>query len=226
MIPYAKDKVGEKSVMPPKTGIHEAKRRAQVLQAARRCIVALGYERVTVRDIADSAGVSTGTIVHYFGDKDSVLEAALLGKVQDTGIAFRAALAGATTAKEQLTRLVEASLPQTDEVRDEWRLWLTFWGEVTRNERLRAVSERQHRRWTRFLSCIIRDGITSGEFSHVDPVTTATQIAALIDGLAIQASLGNPALAPAHMRQLCLDALERLLPPMTSERHFINGESG
>ena len=113
--------------------------------------MALDYERDIVRDVAKTAKVSTGTIVHYFGDKDTMLEVALLAKVQDTGIAFRAALTGAQTAWERLERLVTASLPETEEVRDEWRLWLTFWGEVTRNERLRAVSERQHRRWTRFL---------------------------------------------------------------------------
>lgn len=199
--------------MPPRAGIHEATRRAQVLEAARKCIVALGYERVTVRDVAETAGVSTGTIVHYFGDKDSVLEAALLDKVQDTGIAFRAALAGASSAWDRLERLVAASVPETDDVRDEWRLWLTFWGEVTRNERLRAVSERQHRRWTRFLSRIIAEGIASGEFASVDPHMTATQVAALIDGLAIQTTLLNPALPPAQMRQVGLDALRRLLSP-------------
>ena len=202
--------------MPPRAGIHEAKRRVQVLEAARECVVALGYERVTVRDVAKTAGVSTGTIVHYFGDKDSMLEAALLGKVQDTGIAFRAALAGAQSAWDRLERLVAASVPDTDDVRDEWRLWLTFWGEVTRNERLRMVSERQHRRWTRFLSRIIAEGMTSGEFAPVDPDTTATQVAALIDGLAIQTTLLNPALPPALMHQIAIDAVRRLLPPNTS----------
>jgi AcrR family transcriptional regulator len=197
--------------MPPRVGVHEAARRAQILRAARTCIVALGYERVTVRDVAKTAGVSTGTIVHYFGDKDTMLEAALLDKVQDTGIAFRAALTGAQTAWERLERLVTASLPETDAVRDEWRLWLTFWGEVTRNERLRAVSERQHRRWTRFLARIIAEGSASGEFALVDPDITATQLAALIDGLAIQATLQNPTLSPAQMRQICLSALQRLL---------------
>lgn len=197
--------------MPVRAGIHEAARRAQILRAARSCIVAMGYERVTVRDVAETAGVSTGTIVHYFGDKDTMLEAALLDKVQDTGIAFRAALTGAQSAWERLERLVEASLPETEEVRDEWRLWLTFWGEVTRNERLRAVSERQHRRWTRFLSRIIAQGTASGEFAAVDPDEIATQLAALIDGLAIQTTLQNPALSPAQMRYLCLSALRRLL---------------
>jgi AcrR family transcriptional regulator len=197
--------------MPAKPGIHEAARRTQILQAARRCIVELGYERVTMRDVAETAGVSTGTIVHYFGDKDTMLEAALLDKVQDTGIAFRAALTGAQTAWERLERLVMASLPETEEVRDEWRLWLTFWGEVARNERLRVVSEKQHRRWTRFLARIIAQGSASGEFAAVDPEITATQLAALIDGLAIQATLQNPILSPAQMRQICLSAFQRLL---------------
>lgn len=199
--------------MPAQAGKHEAERRAQVLRAARACIVSMGYERVTMRDIAETAGVSTGTVVHYFRDKESVLEAALLGKIQDTGIAFRAALAGAQSAQERLERLVEASLPASDEVRDEWRLWLTFWGEAARNERLRAVSERQHQRWTRFLGKILREGIAAGEFASVDTEATATQIAALIDGLAVQATLGNPALSAARMRELCLEALRRLVPP-------------
>ncbi len=197
--------------MPPRPGIHEAARRAQVLRAARACIVALGYERVTVRDVATSAGVSTGTVVHYFGDKDSVLQAALLDEVQSTGLALRAALAGAHSAWARLERLVEASLPTSDEVRDEWRLWLTFWGEAARNDQLRAVGERQHRRWTRFLARIIAAGVADGEFAPVDPAATATQIAALIDGLAVQTTLGNPSLSTDRMRELCLDALRRLL---------------
>lgn len=197
--------------MPPPVGLREAERRAQVLHAARLCIVSLGYERATMRDIAETAGVSTGTVVHYFGDKEKVLEAALLGKIQETGIAFRAALEGAQTAWDRLERLVDASLPINDEVRDEWRLWLTFWGEATRNERFRAVSERQHRRWTRFLARILRDGVSTGEFAPLDSETIAAQIAALIDGFAVQATLGNPTVSPVRMRQLCLDVLRRLL---------------
>jgi AcrR family transcriptional regulator len=198
--------------------MHEATRRAQVLRAARLCIVARGYEQVTIREIALAAGVSTGTIVHYFGDKDSVLEAALLDKIQDTGVALRAALSGAQTAWERLERLVEASMPATDEVRDEWRLWLTFWGEATRDERLRAVSARQHRRWTRFLAAIVQDGLEAGEFAPVDAEPAAAEIAALIDGMAIQATLGNPALDAVRMRQLCLHAMGTLLGRVDSLR--------
>jgi AcrR family transcriptional regulator len=203
--------------MPPRAGIHEAARRAQVLRAARACIVDRGYERVTMRDIAETAGVSVGTVAHYFHDKETVLQAALLDKIQDTGIAFRAALAGAESAWERLERLVEASLPVSDEVRDEWYLWLTFWSEATRNNHLRAVSERQHDRWTRFLAKIVREGVATGEFPRTDPRATATQIAALVDGLAVQSALRNPAVPPAQMRDLCLDAVRRLVFPDAQE---------
>jgi AcrR family transcriptional regulator len=166
-----------------------------------------------MRDIAEMAGVSVGTVAHYFHDKETVLQAALLDKIQDTGITFRAALSGSQSAWDRLERLVEASLPVSDEVRDEWHLWLTFWGEATRNEHLRAVSERQHQRWTRFLARIVREGVASGEFAPIDPLTTATQIAAIVDGLAVQSALRNPILPPARMRELCLDALRRLVLP-------------
>jgi AcrR family transcriptional regulator len=199
--------------MPPRLGLREVERRAQVLRATRTCIVSHGYERVTMRDIAETAGVSTGTVVHYFGDKETVLEAALLDKITDTGIAFRAALAGAHSARERLERLVEASLPTTDEVRDEWRLWLTFWGEATRNERLRSVSELQHQRWTRFLARILREGVAAGEFIMLDADLVAPQVAAVIDGLAVQATLGNPAITPERMRASCLATLSSLVPP-------------
>src|SRR5258705_4299237 len=143
--------------MSPRVGIREVARRAQVLHAARACIVALGYERVTMRDIAETAGVSTGTVVHYFRDKESVLEAALLDKIQDTGIAFRAALAGAESAWERLGRPFEASLPAADQGGDEWRPWATLLGEAPPNARLRAGSERPHQRPTRVLPPLLPD---------------------------------------------------------------------
>lgn len=39
----------------------------------------LGFERVTMADIADEAGVSQATLHHHFGDKDQLWRAAMLG---------------------------------------------------------------------------------------------------------------------------------------------------
>jgi AcrR family transcriptional regulator len=44
--------------------------RNDILDAARRLFAELGYERATVRAIADAAGVDSRLVTHYFGSKE------------------------------------------------------------------------------------------------------------------------------------------------------------
>lgn len=47
----------------------KAATRAKVLEAAKTCFGTLGYERATIRDIANTAGMSTGAIFASFTGK-------------------------------------------------------------------------------------------------------------------------------------------------------------
>lgn len=51
---------------------HKAATRAKVLDAAGVCFRTLGYERSTIRDIANNAGVSTGAIFSNWSGKDAL----------------------------------------------------------------------------------------------------------------------------------------------------------
>lgn len=48
-----------------------------VLAAARDSFEALGFEGANLREVAARAGVSAGTVLHYYGDKRGLLHAAL-----------------------------------------------------------------------------------------------------------------------------------------------------
>lgn len=48
-------------------------RREQIVRAAVRCFAVNGYHRTTIKDIADTAGFSTGLIYSYVADKEDVL---------------------------------------------------------------------------------------------------------------------------------------------------------
>src|SRR5574337_2103659 len=48
-------------------------RREQIVRAAVRCFAVNGYHRTTIKDIADTAGFSTGLIYSYVSDKEDVL---------------------------------------------------------------------------------------------------------------------------------------------------------
>jgi AcrR family transcriptional regulator len=54
-----------------------AKRRSQILGAAIELFGRRGYHATTIREIAERAGVSTGLVYQYFGDKEDVLFLAL-----------------------------------------------------------------------------------------------------------------------------------------------------
>ncbi len=57
----------------PKVVDHDA-RRAEVLDQAYRLMADEGYGAATMRRIARAAGVSTGTLYHYFPDKPAILD--------------------------------------------------------------------------------------------------------------------------------------------------------
>ena len=47
---------------------------ARILAAASELFVASGYERTTIRAIAQAAGVDAGLVMHYFGSKQELFE--------------------------------------------------------------------------------------------------------------------------------------------------------
>ncbi|MBS9532265.1 TetR/AcrR family transcriptional regulator [Mycobacterium sp. M1] len=58
--------------MPRVSEDHLAARRRQILDGARRCFAAYGYEAATVRRLEETIGLSRGAIFHHFRDKDTL----------------------------------------------------------------------------------------------------------------------------------------------------------
>ncbi|HEY9036773.1 MAG TPA: TetR/AcrR family transcriptional regulator [Pseudomonadales bacterium] len=52
--------------------------RQRILDAAIRCVQGFGIEKTSMNDIAREAGVTRPTVYHYFGNRDEVVQAALL----------------------------------------------------------------------------------------------------------------------------------------------------
>jgi AcrR family transcriptional regulator len=51
--------------------------REAILEAARACFAETGYDRATIRAIAAGAAVDPALVLHYFGSKEGLFEAAL-----------------------------------------------------------------------------------------------------------------------------------------------------
>jgi len=83
--------------MPKVSEEHKERRRAQILDGARRCFARHGYEGATVARLEEETGLSRGAIFNYYPNKDALfIELALETSKQLTDIwlqeGFRAVL--------------------------------------------------------------------------------------------------------------------------------------
>ncbi len=69
--------------------------RVKLLQAARECLLTIGYARTTVRDLAAVSGANQASINYHFGSKEKLLSSALRELNREWGEVLFTALAPA-----------------------------------------------------------------------------------------------------------------------------------
>ena len=74
-----------------------------------------------------------------------------------------------------------------------------------------AARARLDEAWRAQIAAIVEDGIMSGEFAEVDSADFAIQLAALLDGLAIEVMLRDPTVDAARMEELAIGFVEMAL---------------
>jgi AcrR family transcriptional regulator len=95
----------------------KAATRDRILKAARKLLGEVGFDAMTTRDVAQAAGIATGTLFNYFATKEAVV-AALVGDAAGDAIAkFDEAATGAPSLEEDLFALITAGLRQLKPLR-------------------------------------------------------------------------------------------------------------
>jgi AcrR family transcriptional regulator len=84
--------------------------RASIIDAARRLFVTEGYDRTTLRRIAEEIEYTPGAIYAYFKDKDAILYALHQEGFLELGKRMAAAVVGAANPREALERIGRAYL--------------------------------------------------------------------------------------------------------------------
>jgi AcrR family transcriptional regulator len=82
--------------------------RATILAIALRQLVAGGYERFSLREVAEEAGYTPTALYRYFPDRDALLQAVLEGCLARFAASLGAADATGGTARERLQAQAEA----------------------------------------------------------------------------------------------------------------------
>ena len=180
-------------------------RRRQILEAAVAVMAERGVCDARISDIARRIGASSGLILYYFPSKDSLLAEALAYRDQQFFDSVSEGLSDGITPMQRLIELIDASCPPDHplEADSEWLLWLDTWTRSRHDQNLAATRARMDKLFRKAIADIVRQGVERGDFRSADPRLFAIHLAALIDGLAIQVLLEDPAVNSSQMKAIC-----------------------
>ena len=83
--------------------------RRRIIVATMRCVAEVGYSQATIREIASAAGMTSGSLYHYFANKAELLEATV-GEIEDIALPrLRMAAAEARGPVDRIDALFDES---------------------------------------------------------------------------------------------------------------------
>jgi AcrR family transcriptional regulator len=192
---------------------HSEQRRQQILRAAGQVITERGICDTRIADIADAAATSTGLILYYFESKDQLLAEALTNSEDQFYLQIFHGISRIDDPREQLAHLIAGACPDVmaGGVDADWTLWLELWARSLHDADVARKRAALDRRWRSTIADVVRTGQRQGVFADVDPADFALELAALMDGLAVQVVLDDSEVGRDRMRRILLDQAMRRL---------------
>jgi AcrR family transcriptional regulator len=147
----------------------EAVRQAELLAIAADLFADRGYVATTVRDIADEAGILSGSLYHHFDSKESMIDEILSTFIDQTLSSYEGVIAEGKGPKETFEGLVRTSLESMVDSRSAILIYQNearFLAAEPRFSYLTAA----HRKFEKIWTDVLKKGVKSGEFrDSIDP---------------------------------------------------------
>jgi AcrR family transcriptional regulator len=182
-----------------------------MLQAAAELIADRGFADTRVADVARRAGVSSGLVLYYFTSLDQLLVEALRFSDEAFYAAAETQLWQQKTLSARLETLVRLTLGSdgVGEMPGSWGLWLDLWAQAYRHPEVARGRLELDQRWRQLIADVVRAGRRGDGRTDVDRF--AFTFAALLDGLAIQLALDDPAVDAETAVDIALEFARREL---------------
>ncbi|ANY26247.1 MULTISPECIES: TetR/AcrR family transcriptional regulator [Gordonia] len=138
-------------------------RRDELLATAGQMFAEQGLRSTTVRDIADAAGILSGSLYHHFDSKESMVDEILRGFLDDLFARYREIAASSKSATETLRGLVIASFESIDAERNAVAIYQDEAKRLSSQERFAYISE-LNVEFRRLWQSVLQRGVENGEF--------------------------------------------------------------
>lgn len=194
-------------------------RRVLIVDAARDVIAERGLSSTTVRDIAQAAGVSIGTLTYHFAGVAEILSEVL---DREMALFYDPIIEKARTAErgaDGVQSLIDCFFSDDERTVQHWRLWLDFWSVSVHDEPHASWQRDIYLRWRADVQRMFTIAAEQGHLPPADVDTTVSDFLAMFDGLAVQAYQPRSPLGPEDARRHLTDWVRRTLKTArTAER--------
>jgi AcrR family transcriptional regulator len=187
-------------------------RRSEVVEAVFRIIAVDGLERVSLREVADEAGLAVGSVRHYFAGSEELLTYSfatvvdrILFRLAEALPAVQASAHGTAQQGEAVLTLLGELLPVDESRAVEACAWMAFKNAARIRPFLAAEADRSHREVAVIIGQVIVALMADDDGGQESLVIEAERLLATLDGLCMHALL-QPGWMTAGM---CRDVLER-----------------
>lgn len=137
-------------------------RRDELLSIAGELFAQRGFRNTTVRDIADAAGILSGSLYHHFDSKESMVDELLDTFQTELFKTYDEIVASDRTPVEKIEAVVRASFDAIDKHHSEVAIFQNDATNLATFERFAYLTER-NTRFRELWSGLLKDAIAAGE---------------------------------------------------------------
>ena len=161
-----------------------AERAAEIVEAATGIAREHDLGALTLRAVAERAGVASGLVAHYQPSMDDLVARVYTDLVEEEIRDVEQVVQAAGDPAGQLAALLSTLMDPGRE--DLTVVWVEGWAMARRSTALQAAVLTQMQRWQSLVEGIVAEGCRRGGFATTEPGEVAWQLIGMIDGLNAQ----------------------------------------
>jgi AcrR family transcriptional regulator len=160
-------------------------RRNQILDAATKVFVRLGFQHARMDDIVEESGLSKGTLYWYFKSKEDIINAIsrrlFTGELEN----LEGLLEAEGTVSERLMQLTNYRVAGLKRMSNLVPIIFEFYAVAVHQQWVKQFIGEYFKHFRGLLEDLINQGIDRGEFYPVNAAETAISFASMYEGLTI-----------------------------------------
>ncbi|MET8007583.1 TetR/AcrR family transcriptional regulator [Nonomuraea glycinis] len=192
--------------------VDPTERRLLLAEAVLRVMRRDGLEQASVRNVAREAGLSMGSLRHYFASQSELMVFAFRTVVERIEVRL-AKLQPEPDPRRRAQRVLNELLPLDDERRAENEVWLAFTSRAMVDPALRTLRDEGYDALRAGCQAMVAD-LSAAGLAPTDIPAEADRLHALLDGLAVHAAM-RPDI---HTAESLTTAIARHLDALAIER--------